>query len=133
VAEREQQQRLVLLLGSLTGHLAAAITEAVGPELSSSANVATLFYLDLEGARRPGALQDVTGLSSGGVSKLIDRLEGQGLVRRTFGPVDGDRRAVLVQLTPKGRRLARRMADAAQRCAEEQRVYLKQIVTLADL
>lgn len=124
---------MILLLGALTGQLEAAITGAVGPELSSRANVATLFYLELEGPRRPGALQEVTSLSSGGVSKLIDRLEAQGLVRRTFGPVDGDRRAVLVQLTPKGRRLARRMADAAQRCAEEQRVFLKQIVTLADL
>lgn len=133
MADREQVQHLLLLMGCFSASMSSAITQAVGPELSNSATITTLFLLDLEGPRRPGALQEMTGLSSGGVSKLVDRLEAQGLVRRVFGPVDGDRRAVLVQLTPKGRRLSRRIAQIAGKRADEQSQLLKTIASLADM
>lgn len=42
-------------------------------------------------------------LTSGAMTNRIDRLEAQGLVRRVADPQD--RRRVLVQLTPKGRKL----------------------------
>ena len=43
-------------------------------------------------------------LSSGGMTQLLDRLEQRGLVARRPHPTD--RRGLLVQLTPDGRRLA---------------------------
>lgn len=43
-----------------------------------------------------------TGLSSGAMTNRIDKLEARGLVRRR--PNDEDRRAVMVSLTPDGKR-----------------------------
>lgn len=60
---------------------------------------------ELEHGCRPGGLMDLLDLSSGGVTKLLDRVEADGLVRREYGAVDGDRRAVVVTATPIGRRL----------------------------
>lgn len=51
----------------------------------------------------PSALQEMMVLTSGGLSKLLGRLEDQGLIQRTVGP--NDRRSVIVKLTESGRRL----------------------------
>ena len=67
---------------------------------------------DAEGPLRPSTIQDATSLSSGGVTKLVERLEQRGLVQRKTGAVDGDRRGVLVELTRRGRNAVRSMADA---------------------
>jgi DNA-binding MarR family transcriptional regulator len=53
------------------------------------------------------------GVSSGGASKLVDRLEARGLCRRNPNP--GDRRSSLLKLTPAGAALlatARHVVDA---------------------
>lgn len=63
----------------------------------------------------PTELLGPTALSPGGMTKLLDRLEATGLVRRFPNPVD--RRGVAVRLTGKGRRLADR-AIAAQHADE---------------
>jgi len=52
--------------------------------------------LDLLGPMTPGALAQGSGLSSGGVTVVLDRLEGAGYVRRAPNP--NDRRSVLVHL-----------------------------------
>ncbi len=54
----------------------------------------------------PSALHDMMALSSGGLSKVLGRLEAQGLVSRTVA--DEDRRNVIVGLTGPGRDLADR-------------------------
>ncbi|MBN2112764.1 MAG: MarR family transcriptional regulator [Acidimicrobiia bacterium] len=64
------------------------------------------------GPQRPGDLQQRTGLSSGGVTKVVDRLEKKGLVSRDYGGVVGDRRGVLVSLTDLGRQRIRAMTEA---------------------
>lgn len=50
----------------------------------------------------PSTLQDAVMISSGGMTKRLDRLESAGLVRRKPDPED--RRGVIVQLTRSGRR-----------------------------
>ena len=50
----------------------------------------------------PGALAKIEELSTGAMTNRLDRLEEAGLVRRLPDP--GDRRAVQVELTDKGRR-----------------------------
>ena len=62
-----------------------------------------LISLDVFGPQQPGSIAALLGLTSGGVSKLIDRLERHQLVQRSFGAVPDDRRAVLVELTDLGR------------------------------
>ena len=46
------------------------------------------------------ALSSVLRVSNGNVTGIVDRLEAEGLVARL--PVEGDRRAMLVKLTPQG-------------------------------
>lgn len=50
-----------------------------------------------------GELLASSMVTTGAITNRIDRLEGRGLVRRVADP--GDRRRVLVQLTPEGRTL----------------------------
>ena len=53
-------------------------------------------------ALNPKQLLDAVMLSSGGMTKRLDRLEQAGLVERRPDPAD--RRGTLVRLTPRGRR-----------------------------
>lgn len=59
--------------------------------------------LDAQGARTPGQIAEASGLTTGAVTGVIDRLEKAGLVRREPDPAD--RRRVLVKLL--GERLGR--------------------------
>lgn len=58
----------------------------------------------------PTRLAELVVLTTGGMTKVIDRLERLGMVRRMRDPNDG--RGVLVMLTPKGRRTCDRASAA---------------------
>jgi DNA-binding MarR family transcriptional regulator len=62
-----------------------------------------LLTIAAEGPPRVGALADDLGVNQSNASRIVDRLAGQGLVRRTRDGKDG--RASLAALTPKGRRV----------------------------
>ena len=64
---------------------------------------------------RPSWLADELRLSPAGTSSQLERLEAAGLVVREAGVLDSDRRAVIVHLTPKGRRVARAQLDVFRR------------------
>jgi len=128
-AQYEAAQRSLLALAQFGQVVGRAIGDTVGPELRGNAEIITLFYLDLEGPARPGTLQELTGYTSGGTSRLLERLEDAGLVQRQFGVVKDDRRAVIVRLTRRGRDVSRRMAAEVARLIDEQRVLFK---TVAD-
>jgi DNA-binding MarR family transcriptional regulator len=55
----------------------------------------------VDGPKAAGELSAGTGLSSAATTTLIDRLERKGFVQRVRDP--GDRRRVLVEMTPQGR------------------------------
>jgi MarR family transcriptional regulator, organic hydroperoxide resistance regulator len=55
--------------------------------------------LDLTGPSTPGELARSTGLTTGGVTVMLDRLEKAGYVKRVPNP--RDRRSVLVRLNPR--------------------------------
>jgi DNA-binding MarR family transcriptional regulator len=120
-------RRLLVLTGRIGSIASEAIANAVGHELTDNGPVVALLALDEQGSLRPSALQELTGLSSGGVSKLLDRLQESGLVSREYGVLPQDRRASIVRLTAKGRRTAHRMAEAIVAQADELRVMLKEI------
>lgn len=82
-------------------------------------SVLVLCHAELEGGCRPGGLMDLLDLSSGGVTKLLDRLEADGLVRREYGSVDADRRAVVVTATAQGRRVMLRALTRVARHLDE--------------
>ncbi|WP_439533194.1 MarR family winged helix-turn-helix transcriptional regulator [Polymorphobacter sp.] len=57
-----------------------------------------LFHLIDKGALTPGDIAGATGLTSGSVTTLIDRLERQGLAERRQGCLD--RRSVMIDIPP---------------------------------
>lgn len=62
----------------------------------------TLVLVFLNGHQRPSQVADELGFSMGGTSRLLNRLEEAGLITRRHDATEGDRRAVRLQLTPRG-------------------------------
>jgi MarR family transcriptional regulator, organic hydroperoxide resistance regulator len=69
--------------------------------------------LDLLGPVTPGKLAESTGLSTGGVTVMLDRLEKAGVVKREPNP--NDRRSVLVRVNPARLRKFHAHYDAINR------------------
>ena len=107
--------------------LHAAVAAHLGEEITGNATVGTLLQLDLEGPMRPGQIQDLTGLSSGGVTKMLDRLEAAGLVVREYGVIPQDRRGSVVRITRKGQRTTAKVAESVMVSLPQIKVHMKQI------
>jgi MarR family transcriptional regulator, organic hydroperoxide resistance regulator len=71
-----------------------------------------LHMLQLYGASTPGQLAKWTGLSSGGVTVALDRLEKGGYIRREANP--GDRRSLLISLIPARLRKVAAMYESVE-------------------
>lgn len=76
-----------------------------------------LNLLDLMGPLTPGVLAQCSGLTTGGVTVVLDRLEKAGYIRRSSNPAD--RRSVLVGLVPAQRRRVTANYDAVDRQFED--------------
>ncbi len=97
---------------SLAGAAMSRALHDVDPDdPTPHATALTLCCAAPPGHTRPKELIEVTALSSGGVSQLLDRLEDAGLVLRRAGQPP-DRRAVTVTLTDEGRQELERRLDA---------------------
>jgi len=72
-----------------------------------------------QGDVRAGALAEQLGLTSGGLTYLVKQLEAKGMVERTFGRLDSDRRAVSIELTPYGRAVALDTLSAVDDLSED--------------
>jgi len=59
--------------------------------------------IDRHGSCRVYEIASELGITTGGASKLVDRIEADGYCRRRPNP--GDRRSSLLELTPAGRKL----------------------------
>lgn len=102
-------------------HLGIVIADLVAASLEGLDVSATLVLCLLaEDPRgRPSVLSDRLGMTSGGMTKLLDRLESQGLVVRNYGRLQIDRRAVEVTLTPAGAaQLGRTLTELESHAAE---------------
>ncbi|AHH21644.1 putative transcriptional regulator, MarR family [Nocardia nova SH22a] len=75
-----------------------------------------LNILELSGAMTPGELGTRTGLTTGPTTRLIDRLEQAGYVRRAPDP--GDRRKVIVEPVSRPEGLDRALDPARRRIGE---------------
>jgi MarR family transcriptional regulator, organic hydroperoxide resistance regulator len=97
-------RRILHDLGHAHAQLALPVNRRLRAEFGLSV---VLFELIAAMADRPGCrvhdLAAELGVSTGGVSKLIDRLESAGLCRRLPNP--SDRRSSLLELTPAGHRM----------------------------
>ncbi len=106
-------ERLTNLLGAFAlavGDRVTAATEgAVG---AGGAAAAVLVHLHHHPGRSVSDLAAVVGVGGSGGVRLVDRLEGQGLVTRGSSPTD--RRTVLLHLTDEGTEAARRVLRARE-------------------
>jgi DNA-binding MarR family transcriptional regulator len=91
---------------NLLGALALAVVARFDTSSEAAALVALQQYL---GGRPIEALRRALGLSHPATVRLVDRLAGRGLVRRTAGE---DRRSVALALTPAGDAEATALLDA---------------------
>src|ERR1700686_5743586 len=66
----------------------------------SSSDLECLDFLNLEGRVTAGRLAEVTGLTTGAITGVVDRLEKAGLVRRERD--ETDRRKVFIVVVPEG-------------------------------
>ncbi|WP_329611549.1 MarR family transcriptional regulator [Kitasatospora herbaricolor] len=99
----------------LHGHAGAKACELGATDLYA------LNILQLTGPMTPGELGTRIGLTTGPTTRLVDRLEQAGYVRRAPDP--GDRRKVIVEPIGKPADLDRVMAPARQRIGELLRGY----------
>jgi DNA-binding MarR family transcriptional regulator len=128
-----QAERLVLQLASFGTGVSTAIASATGePDLVANAPMQVMCLLDLDGPARPSVIADVVGLTSGGTTKLLDRLEAAGMIERSYGVIHDDHRGVLVTLTAAGRTMVRTAARAMVDHLPDVSDLVKSIVDLLD-
>lgn len=94
----------------LHGHASAKACDLGATDLYA------LNILELAGPMTPGELGTRTGLTTGPTTRLIDRLEAAGYVRRA--PAPGDRRKVIVEPVGKPAQLDEVMAPARQKVGD---------------
>ena len=75
---------------------AAAVADSAGV---SSSDMDCMDFLNLEGRMTAGRLAELTGLTTGAITGVVDRLEKAGLVRRERDPAD--RRKVFIATVPE--------------------------------
>lgn len=123
--EKDSGQVFRRYLSSVVLH-AQAGAKAVG---LGATDLYALNILELSGAMTPGELGTRTGLTTGPTTRLIDRLEQAGYVRRGADP--GDRRKVIVEPVDQPVDLDKVLAPARRKISEiigsytpEQREFL---------
>src|SRR5256885_9584707 len=102
---QDQQGQSTILSGAIADRLEVTPTE-----------LECLGTLALGGPLSAGELAKRTGLTSGAVTRLIDRLESRGIARRRADPQD--RRRVLVEITPMATKVAAPFYDPIERESE---------------
>jgi DNA-binding MarR family transcriptional regulator len=110
----------------------AAVDHAVAERLGVNAtDHRCLDILDQRGPMTAGALAEALGLSRSAVTTVLDRLERLRYVRRSANP--GDRRQVLVAITPLLYRRARELhGDGSEVVAALERYEVGDLVMLRD-
>src|SRR5262249_30547565 len=80
--------------------IGAVVSQAVADYAGiSSSDLECLDFLNLEGRATAGRLAEVTGLTTGAITGVIDRMEKAGYVRRERD--DEDRRKVFIAIVPE--------------------------------
>ena len=118
--------RRVNFQGSIFGQ-----TIAIRLGLSES-DVDALELLIDTGAATAGRLAEVMGLTSGAVTRVVDRLEQAGYVRRVTDPAD--RRRVVIEVVPERVATIESLLDSLERAAADEvgRYSPEQLATIND-
>ncbi|MET9342612.1 MULTISPECIES: MarR family winged helix-turn-helix transcriptional regulator [unclassified Nonomuraea] len=100
-------------------YLSAVVLHSLASAEAAGLNATDLYALntlELSGPLTSGELAARTGLTTGATTRLIDRLEQSGYVRRAADPAD--RRKVIVEASGRPARLDAALSGARQRLAE---------------
>ena len=127
-ADMELARRSLLRMASAGHEWSDVIRRIAGGELVVD-NLAMVVLCRLQASEvlRPLELQESLAITSGGTTKLIDRLEEAGLVARLAVKPDGDGRGVQIALTRKGSSLLREVLAAIAPKVDELNADLAQI------
>src|SRR4030081_1384656 len=96
VALMEQLEHAVRRSSALGAIFSQTVADRAG---ISSSDLECLDFLNLEGRVTAGRLAEVTGLTTGAITGVVDRLEKAGLVRRERDAID--RRKVFIATVPE--------------------------------
>jgi DNA-binding MarR family transcriptional regulator len=100
-------------LGAATQQFHAAVAERLGVGVTDYRCLELLHRSSEDGPVTPGVLAEHTGLTSGAITAVLDRLEKAGLVRRDKDATD--RRQVVVRLLPERAREIEALFEPLQR------------------
>jgi len=126
-------ERLLLHLARFGSTMSRAMADATGqPEFVTNAPLLVLCMLDLDGPERPGVIGQLVGLTSGGTTKLLDRMESAALIERSYGVIEDDHRGVRVTLTAEGRRLLRTATASLTEHLSETTDMVEEVVALLE-
>jgi DNA-binding MarR family transcriptional regulator len=130
-----ETDRTALELVILLAELGRAATDALrknhsGVELVDNASLIVLAQIELFGPMRPIDLVELTGLTSGGITKVAARLEGAGLITRDKDTLPDDKRAVSIALTDKGHELMRAFAQELRIIVKDGKLVMKHLSQL---
>lgn len=123
-----------ILFGRVRNAIRAAHDEALAPFGVTTSQGEVLVSCMIGEANTPAELARVADLDISSISRMLDRLESKGLVRRSR--TGEDRRQVIVKITAKGRALVKKAVPVAARVAahawrnvsEQERQTLRTIV-----
>ncbi len=90
------------LIHQVSRELTNALERRLAP-YGLTAQQAALLINAARGETSPKRLTSLLGTDTAGMTRLLDRLEANGLVRRRSD--SGDRRAIIIDVTPEGRAL----------------------------
>jgi DNA-binding MarR family transcriptional regulator len=98
----------------------------------SESDIDALELLIDTGAATAGKLSEVMGMTTGAVTRVIDRLEQAGYVRRTTDPAD--RRRVVVEVVPERVATVQSLLESLERASEEEvgRYSAEQLALISD-
>ncbi|NLO79249.1 MAG: MarR family transcriptional regulator [Xanthomonadaceae bacterium] len=99
----DPQSDLGWLLVTGRNRLLARIDQVLAPLDLTAAQCGVLLGIERFDANTPAALCELLDYDRGAMTRLLDRLEAKGLLQRRPNP--HDRRAVVLELTPKGQAL----------------------------
>ena len=122
---------LIVGFATLGRQMNEALAGISGSELLDNRAITLLSNLELEGPMRPGEVAQMVELTTGGVTKLVSRLESAGLVKRSHGDYADDLRAVKITITEQGSDLIRRYAYELVLRISEARLTIERMHLLA--
>jgi DNA-binding MarR family transcriptional regulator len=105
------------LLNRAAAQVRVRLEQKLAPHGITVQQWAVLFVCFKTGATTPTALARTVGIDGAAVTRLLDRMESKGLLRRMANPAN--RRSLTVEIAARGRALAPKLPPLAQQVLDE--------------